>query len=176
MTMNSPKREGLITECKQIQEDSTYTAEIHHIIAHKLSSKAFWCKLIPATITILSVLALIIGFPHWLAWITLLSAAVTMLNVFMESERTAREHVFAAKNFTVLKHEARSLHETYKDFIDENKFYQSVKRLREKYNMLVQFTPPTDDDKAWEKARQRIKMGVHEADFRSATSEDRPEG
>lgn len=165
--MENIKIEGLITECKQMQEDSTYTAETHHIIAHKLSKRAFRYKLVPVCITVLSAFALLLGAPNWVSWITLLSGIVTMLNVFMEPEKKAKEHLFAAKNFIALKHEARSLHESFKDFMNENEFYHSVKRLREKYNLLVQFTPPTDDEEACEKARKRIKKGVHEADFRS---------
>jgi hypothetical protein len=166
MIMNNTKIETLITECKQIQEDSTYTADAHHIIADGLSKRAFWCKLIPVSITVVSAMALLLGVPNWVSWITLLSGTVTMLNVFMEPEKKARDHLYAAKNFTVLKHEARSLHECFKDFISSNEFYHSVKQLREKYNSLVQSTPPTTEN-SFEKARERIKRGVHEADFRS---------
>lgn len=165
--MGNAKVDSLITECKQIQEDSTYTAETHHIIAHKLSRRALRYKLIPASITVLSAFALLLGSPNWVSWITLLSGIVIMLNVFIEPEKKAKEYLFAAKNFTALKHEARSLHESFKDFMNENEFYHNVKRLREKYDLLVQFTHPTDDEEAWEKARERIKKGVHKADFRS---------
>ena len=165
--MEKANIESLVTECKQIQEDSTYTAEVHHIISHKLRRKAFWCKLIPTSITVLSAFALLAGSPSWLAWVTLLSGAVTMLNIFMAPEERAREHLFAAKNFTVLKHDSRSLHESFRDFITENEFFHSVRRLRERYNLLVQFTPATDDKKAFDKARERIKEGVHEPDFKS---------
>jgi len=165
--MNNTKIESLINECKQIQEDSTYTAEVHHIIGYKLSKRAFWCKLIPAGITVLGASGLLMGFSNWVVWVTLLSGLVTMLNVFMEPEKEARNHLSAAKDFTILKHEARSLHENFKDFESENELYHNVRRLREKYNLLVQRTPPTGDKKAWEEARERIKKGVHEADFRS---------
>lgn len=165
--MDKTKIECLITECKQIQEDSTYTAEAHYIIADKLSKKAFWYKVTPACITVFSAFQLLTGSPSWVAWVTLLSGLVTIMNVFMEPEKRARGHLFAAKNFTVLKHEARALHESFKDFITEDEFYHTVKRLRERYDLLVQFTPSTDDKVAWEKARERIKSGVHTADFRS---------
>jgi len=165
--MDNTKIESLITECKRIQEDSTYTAEVHHIIAHKLSKKAYWYKLIPVSITVLSAFALLFGAPNWVSWITLLSGTITILNVFIEPEKKSRDHLFAAKNFTSLKHEARSLHESFKGFMSESEFYYSVKLLRDKYNLVVQCTPLTDDEKAWEKARERIKKGVHESDFKS---------
>ncbi len=163
---NSAKIQNLINECRQIEEDSTYNAEVHHIITHKLSIKAFWFKLIPAIITVSSAFGLIIGAPNWISWITLITGLITMVNIFIEPEKKSKDHLFAAKNFTVLKHESRSLYETFKEFIDETEFYNSVKRLREKYNLLVQCTPPTDDKKALEEARKRIREGIHKADFR----------
>lgn len=165
--MENGNVESLVTECKRIQEDSTYTAEVHHIISHKLHQRAFWCKLIPSSITVLSAFALIAGYPNWIAWVTLLSGAVTMLNVFMSPQEAARGHLFAAKNFTVLKHESRSLHESFRGFLTKDEFFNAVRLLREKYNLLVQFTPPTDDKKAFDKAHVRIKEGVHEPDFKS---------
>lgn len=165
--MENGNVESLITECKRIQEDSTYTAEVHHIISHKLHKRAFWCKLIPSSITVLSAFALIAGYPNWIAWVTLISGAVTMLNVFISPQESARQHLFAAKNFTVLKHESRSLHESFREFLTKDELFSAVKLLREKFNLVVQFTPPTDDDKAFEKARQRIKEGIHQSDFES---------
>ncbi len=163
---NNARNQNLIDECKRIKEDSIYTAEVHHCIAHKLSSKAFWYKLIPVIITVLSALALLLGVPSWISWITLLSGLIAMLNIFMEPGKKAREHLFAAKSFTVLKHEARSLHETFSDFMNESDFYNEVKRIREKYNWLVQTTPPTDDKKCWEESRKKIKEGIHKPDFK----------
>jgi len=163
---NDTKIDSLITECKQIQEDSTYTAETHHIISHRLSKRVFLYKLIPVSITVLSAFALLLGAPDWVSWITLLAGTVTMLNIFMEPEKKSKDHLFAAKNFTVLKHEARSLNEAFKDFMTEEEFYHNVKRLREKYNLLVQYSPSTEKE-AFEEARERIQAGVHKADFRS---------
>lgn len=164
--MENVKIQKLITECKRIEEDSIYTAETHYLIANKLSSKAFWFKLFPASVTVLSAFALLLGFPKWISWITMFSGLVTILSIFLEPERKAKEHLFAAKNFTVLKHEARSLHEAFADFVNSNDFYYKVRQIREKYNLLVQSTPPTDDKKCWEQARKRIKEGLHKPDFK----------
>lgn len=170
--MGTDKTENLITECKQIQDDSTYTAEAHHIIASCQSRKAFWLKLIPAVITVLSAFKLVADLqggasaPNWAAWVTLVSGLVTLFNVFMEPEKTAKAHLFAAKAFTVLKHDARSLYEAFRHYMDEKEFFHAVKALREKYNWLVQCTPPTNGKKAWSKARENIKQGIHQADFR----------
>lgn len=166
LTMNNIKIENLIAACKQIQEDSTYTAETHHIIEKKLSKRAFWYKFVPPAITVFSAIALILGMPNWVSWITIFSGVISILNILLEPEKKSKDHLFAAKNFTVLKHEARSLHEAFKDFMAEEEFYHNVKRLREKYNLLVQYSPSTEEE-AFEEARCRIQAGVHKADFRS---------
>lgn len=156
--------QNLITECKQIHDDSNYNAEAHYFLEHRLSKRAYLLKTIPAVITVLSAFGLLIGSPNWLAWITLLSGIITILNIFMDPEKKARDHEFAAKNFTILKHEARSLHESFRDFMSESDFLCNVKLLRQKYNLLVLCTPPTDEE-SFNKARERIKKGVHEPDF-----------
>lgn len=164
--MNDPRLQNLINECKQIEEDSLYTAETHYIIGHKLSVKTFWFKFIPALITIVSAFSLLIGAADWVSWITLFSGLITIINILLEPEKESKSHFSAAQNFTVLKHEARSLYETFKDFIDKKDFYHEVKRLREKYNLFSRLTPPTDDEKAWKQARKNIKEGRHKADFK----------
>jgi len=164
--MNNIKIENLIAECKQIQEDSTYSADTHYIIGKRLSKRAFWYKFVPPAITVLSAIALILGMPNWISWITIFSGIISILNILLEPEKESKDHLFAAKNFTVLKHEARSLNETFKDFMTEEEFYHNVKHLREKYNMLVQYSPSTEKE-AFEEARKRIQTGVHSADFKS---------
>lgn len=169
MIQNKIKEQNLIRECKQMEEDSLYTAEVHYIIGHKLRVNSFWLKFIPAFITAITALFLLVGAPDWLEWITLFSGLITIINILLEPEKESRNHFSAAQNFTVLKHEARSLYETFKDFIDEKEFYHEVKRLREKYNLFARLTPPTDDEKAWKKARKNIKEGRHKANFRELT-------
>ena len=170
--MDSLKVEGLITECKQIQEDSTYTAETHHIKGCELSAQAFRLKLIPALITVTSGFVLLMGWsgeegkPNLAAWVTLVSGIITTLSVIMEPEKQARSHLFAAKAFTTLKRDARSAHVSFRPFMSETEFYQCVKLLSARYNLLVESTPATNK-KAFEEARQRIQAGVHEADFSS---------
>ncbi|MDP8230044.1 MAG: SLATT domain-containing protein [Candidatus Gorgyraea atricola] len=160
------KTEPLINECKQIEADSMYTAETHHIIAGKASSKSFYFRLIPAIITVAGAYCLLQGANNWVAWITLLAGILTIFNVFAEFDYKAREHLFAAKKFTVLKHNSRVLYESFRHFIEEKEFYHEVRLLRDRYNMLVESTPATDDEEAFNKARDRIKKGVHKADFR----------
>jgi len=166
---NNKKIESLINECKRIEEDSIYTAEAHYLIASRLTKKSFWFKFIPVVITGISALALLLGSPDWIRWIILISSIIAITNIILEPEGKAREHEFAAKSYTVLKHEVRSLHESFKDFINENEFYHKVEHIREKYNWLVQATPPTDEQ-SFEKAKERIKRGVHRPDFKKGNN------
>jgi len=163
--------EKLVTECKRIEEDSLYTQVTHHIIARNQKSKAIWLKILPAVLAVVSVVVLLFGAPDWVAWITLVFGFATLIGVLLEPEKEAKLHLFAAKNFTVLKHEARVLHEAFRFFADPKDFYHEVKRLREKYNYLVQFTPSTENPRAWKKARRRIKSGTYEPDFKSNKEE-----
>jgi hypothetical protein len=104
----------------------------------------------------------------YITWITLFGALITIISILLEPEKESRSHFLAAQDFTVLKHEARSLHETFKDFLDERDLYREVRRLRDRYNLFAKVTPPTDDEKAWNQARENIKAGRHKADFREA--------
>lgn len=157
---------SLITECKKIEEDCLYTAEVHYMISSKFKKQAFWNQFIPIFITILSIIALLNGYPDWLKWITLLSSIVTMINLLNEPDKKSKEHLFAGKFFTVLKHEARTAHECYKDYSTVEEFLFETKKMRDRYNTLVYFTPMTDNEKAWKKAQERIKSGVHQSNVK----------
>jgi len=170
--MNEQKLQNLIKECKQIENDSLYTAEVHYIIGNKLKIKSIRFKFIPALIAAVAAFFLLVGAPNWVSWITLLGALVTIISLLLEPEKEANNHFSAAQNFTVLKHEARSLYEVFRDFIDEKDFYHEVKILREKYNLFAKLTSPTDDEKAWNQARENIKSGRHKADFREKKDQE----
>jgi hypothetical protein len=170
--MDNERIQNLIDKCKQIEEDSLYTAEVHYIIGHKQKVKAFWFKFIPGLITLGTSFALLVGVPNWVTWITFFSAFITIANILLEPEKESKNHFIAAQNFTTLKHEARSLYEAFKDFIDEKDFYHEVRKLRDKYNLYARLTPPTDDEDAWEKARQNIKKGYHIPDFKQTSDKE----
>lgn len=159
--MAEEKNESLDKECDHIFEDSRFTAEVHHIIAKNQKRKAFNLKFYPILISIASALALLFGSPEWVAWIMLLSAMLSMLNMLIEPEKDAALHLFAAKNFIVLKHEANSIKNSFSSFMEPREYFYNVKNLREKYNLIVRFVPPADDTKAVEQAVKNIKEGIH---------------
>lgn len=73
------------------------------------------------------------------------------------------DHLNAAKNFTALKQRSRGLRETFSGNMTDERFATEVHALHDEYNNLIRFVPPTTE-KAFEKARERIRRGVHRPD------------
>ncbi len=157
-------RQNCANECNQIKQNAEYTAETHHIIANNSKTWAFWIQLIPALLTAGSVF-LTVGevVPSWWIWITASSAFVTAFGTVKNPLEDYYSHLMAAKNFTAIKHDARSLWEVFSKNMTDKEFFQSTKSLHDRYNELVRVSPPTND-KSFEKARKRIQSGVHEPD------------
>jgi len=163
---NIDKTQNLIVECRQIHEDAMYTAETHYQISCKHLRLARVLKITATAVTIIASFFLLIGAPNWVAWFCMISGVATILSAFLDPERSAREHDTAGKSFTILKHDSRFAHEVSRQFMSEQEFFHRVEGLRERYNSLVQMSPSTRDEKAWAKARTKVKSGVHTADFR----------
>jgi hypothetical protein len=158
------KRNQLISECKQIKQNCEYTAEAHHIIAGSCKRMATLFQLIPAIVAALSGL-LVAGqvIPVWWAWLTTLSAVVAAVGSTLNPLKDYYDHLNAAKNFTIIKHDARALHETFESGMSDSEFSISVKNLHDRYNDLLKFVPATNDN-AFEAAREKIKRGIHKPD------------
>lgn len=162
------KRERFIGECKQIKQNCEYSAETHHIIANGSRSLAIWFQLIPAVIAALSGM-LVAGqlIPFWWAWLTTISSVVTAIGSVLNPLKDYYDHLNAAKNFTVIKHDARALYETFQSNLSDKDFAVETKLVHDRYNDLVKFVPATNN-KAFEEAKKRIKSGVHEPDKENA--------
>ena len=157
-------KEKYLDECKIIKENCEYTAEAHHIIAVRNEKLSIKLQLVPAVVATLSGI-LVAGtvIPIFWGWLTVLSAVITAVASILNPLKTYYDHLNAAKNFTALKHEARSLRKTFSSNMKDEEFFVSVKNLHDKYNNLIKFVPPTDE-KSFDKARKRIKIGIHESD------------
>lgn len=156
--------EHLIGECKRIWDDCRYTAEAHHIIAQRKERIALLAKLIPAILAAGSGAAVILGAESWVAWFAVISGAVFGFASIANPDGQAHEHTKAAKEFTVLKHDARSLHKCFNIEMGQNEFNIAVRVLRERYNCIVRYSPKTTED-SFQKAGEKIKAGKHESDF-----------
>ena len=157
-------REAYIQECKRIQENCTYTAEAHHIIALRSRRLSLGFQAVPAAIAaLLASLAASGVFGLWAGWVSAIAAVISAVGNVLDPLKSYYDHINAAKNFTALKHDARALHETFCLGLDDSELAFEVKKLHDRYNDLVKFVPQTDD-KAFELARQKIQKGIHEPD------------
>lgn len=152
-------------ECRRIEEDSTYTAEAHHLLAKR---QLFWYKasqMLPAVITAGIVTAIAsYPLPTWVSILALVSAVVTAIASVLNPQKGYYDHLSAAKAFTVMKHDARELGELARSGTTD--VVLSAKCLHDRYNDLVR-TAPMTEDWAFEKARKRIQDGVHESDAKA---------
>jgi len=162
--MDQRDLEHLINECKRIEGDSLYTGEAHYLIASAAGKLSFWVKAMPALASAVSGSVLLKGAPVWVAWFAVISGVVFALQAIINPDRKKAEHSRAGKMYTALKHEARSLYQTFYKEMDYDMFSTEVKILAEKYRVTNNLTPQTTN-RAFEKGRKRIKNSRHTPDF-----------
>lgn len=157
-------REQYLKECDLIYQNCVYTAETHHVIAKKNKRLQIWFQLVPAIFAALSSL-LVVGtpVPVWVGWVAVISAVITAVASVLNPLKEYYDHLNAAKNFTTLKHDARSLKNTFSANMDDGALAVAVENLHKRYNDMVKLVPPTDDD-SFERARCKVKAGIHEPD------------
>src|SRR5215470_13635231 len=90
-------------ECARIEENVTYSAETHHILAKR---QQLWFKifqLVPAIATAL-IGTLTVGqvVPRWVGIVGLITAVVTAIGTVLNPQQNYYEHICAAKAFTVM--------------------------------------------------------------------------
>lgn len=150
-------------ECQRIEEHATYSAETHHILAKQ---QLLWFKmfqLVPAIATaVIGTLTVGQVVPRWVGIVGLITAVVTAIGTVLNPQQSYYEHLGAAKAFTVMKHDARSLREQGQHAADQD-LTVAVKSVHDRYNDLIRIAPATEDW-AFEKARERIQAGVHQPD------------
>ncbi len=149
-------------ECKIIKENCLYTAEAHHIIAGKKKNWAVLFQIVPAIIAaILGSIALADIWPFGFGLLSVISAVITAVANVLNPLKEHQRHLESAKNFTVIKHEARTLCDTFSVRLNDEEFADRVEELQARYGELVKATPATDK-KSFEEARKRIKEGIHD--------------
>jgi len=154
--MNS-KIEQLNIECTVIENNARYTATTHHIVATNSKQLSFWLESIPAIIASASGLLVVGGVvPVWWGWLTVVSSVITATTSIIGPQKNYYENLNAAKSFTIVKHKARSLRESFSSFLSEDEYVKDVRNLAESYNQLILLTPPTQE-KAYRKASKKIK-------------------
>ena len=157
-------KKQLIAECIHIQDNCTYTAEAHHNLADRGKRLGFCFQVVPSVITALLAAVVTLGWaPLILNGLTVIGAVISAVGNVLNPLKDYFDHLNAAKNFTVIKHDARVLRYTFSVTMSDKEFAIAVENLHNRYNDLVRFVPPTDK-KAFEEARKRIQSGVHDPD------------
>lgn len=160
MTMN----QSYLNECKQIQQNATYSAETHHRMAVRYHRMSLWLQVVPAVIAAVSSGLVASGVtPHSLLWLTVTSAAISAVASIWNPQKAYQDNLAAGKAFTTMKHDARFLHESQSTSMAEPEFRLAVQNLHEKYNELVRVVPATNP-KVFEEARRAVQSGIHEPD------------
>lgn len=156
---NMEKTEQLQNECNIIEDNARHTADAHYYAASRSKRLAFWTEVAPATIAAFSSL-LVVGevIPSWWGWLTLVSSVIAAVGVVLSPHKTYYEELKAGKNFTTIKNQAKTLSNTYAHHYTVEQFLDAVKVLNDKYDQLVQISPPTEEwayAKALEKNKSR---------------------
>ena len=156
--------QSYLNECKQIQQNATYSAETHHRMAGRYRNMSLWLQIVPAVIAAVSSGLVASGVtPNSLLWLTVTSAAISAVASIWNPQKAHQENLAAAKCFTTMKHDARFLHESQSTNMTDAEFRLAVQSLHEKYNELVKVVPATEP-KIFEEAQRAIQSGVHEPD------------
>lgn len=155
--------EPLLKECARVEENSIYSAETHHVMAKRQDLLYTTTQLVPAlAAAAMGTLAIGQVVPSWVGVVATVAAVVTAVGTVLNPQRSFFQHLFAAKSFTVMKHDARAARDQAPSLTDEQASCLSAS-LHERYNDLVRTAPPTEDW-AFNKARLRIQSGVHRPD------------
>jgi hypothetical protein len=157
-------KETFINECKQIQQNCTYTAEAHHHLAIWNRALAYAFQIIPAIVAaVTSGLVVANVKPDSWLWATVIASVISAVATIIDPNKKYQDHLNAAKNFTILKHDARFLYDATSNNLSDESFFIAVENLHEKYNELVRMTPPTGG-MSFGKARKLVGAGIHEPD------------
>ena len=157
-------QQNYIDEVKQIKQNCEYNAETHHVIAIRNKKFSLWLQVIPAIVAAITGALVAAGkSPTSLLVLTVLSSVIAAVASILDPNKNYQDHLSAAKNFTVLKHEARSLYETFGTRMTDEAFAVAVENIHRRYTDLIKMVPPTDDE-AFMKAREKIQKRIHEPD------------
>jgi hypothetical protein len=120
---------------------------------------------LPSLIAVITGSISAFGGPDVWSGVAAIAAGVAGLATALGVDRDAISHMAAGNLMTSLRHEARSLHESFWKEMRRDQLFAELKRINDKYQNIRLALEPTDN-KAFEKARKRIKEGFFEPDFR----------
>lgn len=137
---------------------------MHHSLAGRSKHQSIWFQIVPSVITAILASVVTLGWaPVVLNGLTVIGSVISAVANVLNPLKDYFDHLNAAKNFTIIKHDARALCESFGTKMSNSAFASAVETLHNRYNDLVRFVPPTDS-KSFEETRKRMKEGVHELD------------
>jgi hypothetical protein len=168
-------RDALISECKTIAENCLYTAQAHFKIAGRTKGWHLGFVVVPALVVgfgaVFAALAPSVPalnqYQILINGIVAISGVLTAVAACVNFDKQSLEHAQEGKSFTALRHEARSLAETFAVSLSDQELQGRVEVLMGKYISLVQVTELTDE-KAFLKVRDDVQAGYHEMDHLKA--------
>lgn len=176
--MSDAFREKLLDECRNVAENSLYNAQAHFFIAARCEHNRFLWVIFPALLV--GFAAFVAAFALQIPWLSQYKTAidafvafgglVIALTSFLNYDKQASTHIRAAGTFTMLRHEAKSLCDTFALKLNDDELKAKVECLLKEYAYLIQSTEPTDE-KSFQKARKQIQKGFHEMDYKQKPPE-----
>jgi hypothetical protein len=153
----------LVKECQTVAENSLYNAQAHFCLADRSETKARWMLIAPSAIAGICGILTAVGLPTWLGAFSAIGGFFAVVATALGVDRAPTVHRLAANQWTSLRHDARSLSETYFKELPHEQFVAEVRRIDDRYNTLCQSLEPTDR-KSFEAARDRIRAGIFDPD------------
>jgi hypothetical protein len=164
-------RQTLLDECRTIEENSAYTAQAHFEVCDDAGRMAKLLTIGPSIIGGLAAAFVGVGVPkslgeaNWLGLVAAVAAVMTGLASGLGVDKKATAHQSAGNVLTQLRHDARALRESFAHMMSDELLYADVRRLHDRYGMLIQVLEITDN-KYFERSRRKIQAGWLEPDFR----------
>lgn len=172
--MTVPSIEPLINECSRIEENCQYTATAHFISAGYWTRVHLWLGPIPLILGALGGWKGITTGPgtplHWTVWAAIFSLVGGIFGTvlsFLNLTELKLRHFTAGTQYKSLGNDARQAREIHSIDEDFSSFKKRVVDLGQRYNALGESSIQTSD-RAFERARRKVKSGVFVPDFMEA--------
>src|SRR5947209_1175638 len=104
---------NLLGECETVANNSLYNAQAHFILADSKERNGRWLLIAPSAVAAVCGVLTALGLPSWLGAFSALGGLIVSVAAICGLDKQPTAHLNAACQWTALRHEARSLCETY---------------------------------------------------------------
>lgn len=124
---------NLLHECETVAENSLYNAQAHYFLADSKERQAMWLLVVPSITAGICGLFTALGLPHWLGAFSAAGGLIATVAGVLGIDKQPTVHRNAASQWTALRHEARSLHQTMFRELPREQFLAEVRRIDDRY-------------------------------------------